>query len=255
MKDAHFLIDTHTHINHGHPQDSNETADYTARLEYLQKMNRAANIGLMFASTFASVISTEPIEEENEYMYRLSREVEELYQWVVIDPRNKNTFRQADRMLQSDKCVGIKLHPAYHKYRMADYEDEMFSFADEHKAILLIHNEVSSVQYLRFADKHPDVTFIMAHLGSVPDVEAMERSQFGNVWTDTSGVGGTKNRILEYAIEHVGSDRILFGTDTYAAGFERGRVDYALISEEDKANIFYRNAQRLFGRILEKNKK
>ena len=48
----------------------------------------------------------------------------------------------------------------------------------------------------------------------------------------------------------VGFERILFGTDTYAAGFQRGRIEYALIPDEDKANILRNNALRLFGSKL-----
>ena len=56
-----------------------------------------------------------------------------------------------------------------------------------------------------------------------------------------------KNRVVEYAVSQIGSDRILFGTDSYAAGAQRGRIEYALISDRDKENIFVNNAKELFG--------
>ncbi len=51
----------------------------------------------------------------------------------------------------------------------------------------------------------------------------------------------------------MGSERILFGTDTYAAGFQRGRIEYAQISDADKENILVNNAVRLFGHLIERN--
>ena len=56
-----------------------------------------------------------------------------------------------------------------------------------------------------------------------------------------------RNKLIEYAVSQIGSDRILFGTDTYSAGAQRGRIEYALISEQDKENILLNNAKRLFG--------
>jgi len=72
-------------------------------------------------------------------------------------------------------------------------------------------------------------------------------ARHGNVWTDTSGIASSKNALLEYAVGRIGSERILFGTDTYSPGFQRGRVDYALIDEADKRNILRHNALKLFG--------
>lgn len=245
-----IAIDSHTHINHGSEFDSAPNSKlYTATLENLMKINKVAGVEKMLCSTFASVISNEVVEKENEYMLNLVENVENLYQWVVIDPQNENTFKQGDKMLQSKKCVGIKLHPPYHKYSIFEYEDKLFSYASEHKTNVLIHPETDADYILPIADKYPDVTFIMAHMGSYGEesyANAIEFSKYGNVYTDTSGFASSKNLCIEYVVERVGSERILFGTDTYATGFQRGRIEYALISEQDKINILKNNAERLF---------
>jgi hypothetical protein len=82
---------------------------------------------------------------------------------------------------------------------------------------------------------------------NVTYANAIEFAEHGNVYTDTSGNASSKNHVIEYMVERVGSERILFGTDTYAAGFQRGRIEYALIPDEDKCNILRYNAERLFG--------
>ena len=90
-------IDMHTHINTGSKFDSSSNSLlYDASLEYLMKMNEAAGIEKMFCSTFSSVLSCEEVEKENEFLYELSQKTDCLYQWVVIDPRNDNTFLQAE---------------------------------------------------------------------------------------------------------------------------------------------------------------
>lgn len=43
----------------------------------------------------------------------------------------------------------------------------------------------------------------------------------GNVYTDTSGIASSRNKIIEYAVNRIGSEKILFGTDTYSAAFRQ----------------------------------
>src|SRR5947199_5566979 len=44
-----------------------------------------------------------------------------LLQYVVIDPRELETYRQAEEMLQGPKCVGIKIHPEEHVYPINEF--------------------------------------------------------------------------------------------------------------------------------------
>ncbi len=242
-------IDIHSHFNHGVVGDT--TTDETRRvdIEHLEKVQKAANIEMAFCSTFSSVLITNRIAQENDYLFEYAQSIDWLWQWVVIDPRIEKTFEQARKMLKHGKCVGIKLHPLCHKYSLEEYADKLFSFASEFGAIVQIHPEKPADYIVPIADKYPDVKFIMAHLGDVNYVNAIEWARHGNVYTDTSGIASSKNNMVEYAVERVGSERILFGTDTYAAGFQRGRIEYALITDKDKENILRNNAIRLFGEL------
>ncbi len=187
-----FAIDTHTHINHGSKFDSSpDDVLYDASLEYLQRLNKETNISKMFCSTFSSVLTTEETEKENEYMFELSKKVENLYQWVVIDPRNERTFIQADKMLNYGKCVGIKLHPGYHKYELEEFGDKIFDFASNYDAIVLIHPEKDADYILLMADRYKNVTFIMAHMGSYGQESYANAIQFAknsNVYTRCVGI-------------------------------------------------------------------
>ncbi len=243
-------IDTHVHFFH-YEQPVNEMQDST--LDGLWKIAQAANIDKMFHSTMESVTKTEGVEAENDYLWNLSQELDFLYQWVVIDPRNENTFLQAKKMLDSGKCVGIKLHPTNHKYTLAEYGDKIFSFASDFGAICQLHPEENATWILPHADKYPDVTFIVAHMGSWYGrayADAIEQAKHGNVYADTSGMASISNMAVEYTVERVGSEKILFGTDGYDPGFQRGRIEYARIPDRDKENILRKNAERLFAKFL-----
>ena len=243
-------IDLHSHINHGTPYDSlsNEANIYKAEYDFLCTMYDRANIEKAVFSTFAAVLHTEPIIEENEYLHKLVLQNERAYQWVVVDPRQKETFEQADRMLDSKKVLGLKIMPGMHGYDIMEYGDSLFSFAAERKTTILIHPTARAADECSFADKYPETKLILAHLEGEGHVCFIRGAKNGNIYTDTSGGASVNNNSVEYAVSEVGSSHIFFGTDTYASGFQRGRIEYAGISDEDKINILRNNALRVFAR-------
>ena len=241
-------IDIHSHFNHGSPFDCRETEEHLRSFEFLRSVYQKAGIKSVGFSSYASVLKhCECIIEENEYMHRLAKNEDWIYQWVVVDPRQKETYRQAEIMLPHPKVLGIKIHPSYHGYDIMEHGDELFGFANEHEAVVLMHPQHVSEMPL-FADKYPDMKLIIAHLGSMEQIKAITSARHGNIYTDTSAGGLGLNNILEAAVKYAGSEKILFGTDTYAYSYEFARVAFAELSFEDKENIFWRNAVRLFGK-------
>src|SRR5690606_33918477 len=88
--------------------------------------------------------------------------------YVVIDPLRRETFTQAERMLQQTECVGVKIHPEEHCYPIREHGRVLFEFAQKHKATILAHSgEENSLpeDFVSFADDFPDVKLILAHLG------------------------------------------------------------------------------------------
>ena len=97
-----------------------------------------------------------------------------------------------------------------------------------------------------YADKYPNMTLILAHLCSEEHVDVIQNAKNGNVYTDTSGSASYLNNVLEYAVDRIGSEKILFGSDNYSLEFQFGRVALSRISFADKENILYKNARNLF---------
>ena len=61
--------------------------------------------------------------------------------------------------------------------------------------------------------------------------------------------GGTgKSGEVEYTVNQLGADRVVFGTDLSEVSFAvpYGRLVEAKISDEDKAKILYRNTMKLY---------
>lgn len=180
-----------------------------------------------------------------------------LLQYVVLDPRRKETFDQADEMLRSPRCVGIKIHPEEHGYPVAEFGRPMFEFAAQRRAIVLSHSSEQNslaADLVRFADEFPEMRLILAHIGCGWDgdpthqVRAIQSSRAGNVYADTSSARSIMPNLIEWAVGEIGAERVLFGTDAplYHTSMQRIRIDHADISDQEKRLILRENALALF---------
>lgn len=243
---AHSPIDIHSHFNHGSRFDCPEDVSHLRSLDFVESVYQKAGVSAVGMSTFASVLNhVECVFEENLYLHKLIDEKDWIYQWVVIDPRQKKTYEQAEKMLSHPKVLGIKIQSFEQKYDIREYADALFSFANEHKTVVLMHPHYIS-QMPSFVDHYPDMKLIIAHIASKEHVDAIASAKHGNVYTDTSGGASARNNIIEYAVSRVGSEKILFGTDTYSFAFQFGRIALSDLSLRDKENILWKNAMTLF---------
>ena len=249
------FIDIHSHFDHGVEGDAAYIRDpkkKNVQLAYLSDLLlQYDDVGIEVGafSTYSSVLSNVRIPEENEYMKEISEKNGRVYQWAVIQPEIAATFRQAEEMLKSSRCLGIKIHPACHGYKTVDHAEKLFSFANKHKAVMLMHPD-DILKMPEIADCYPDMKPIIAHLGGEDHVSAVKNSKVGNIYVDTSGGSSNLNNVIEYAVSTVGAEKILFGTDTYSSAFQVGRIAFARISDEDKRLILRDNAIKLFPRAF-----
>ena len=245
-------IDIHSHFNHGVEGDSQNPSfkgTHQSALDFLKSEYDRFCIKEVAFSTYSSVLSSSRVAEENEYMRQLAAENDWIYQWVVIHPLQKETYAQADEMLREKKCLGIKIHPYFHKYDISEYADDIFSFANERGATVKMH-PAKMEEMAGFANKYPNMKLIIAHLSEEAHIDAIKDAKHGNIYTDTSGSLSALNNVIEYACEQVGADKILFGTDTYSPAFQYSRVALARISHEEKEKILFKNAIEMFPRAF-----
>jgi predicted TIM-barrel fold metal-dependent hydrolase len=178
--------------------------------------------------------------------------------WTIVDPRVPESYEQSDELLDHSGCVGIKIHPHAHGYEIREHGPALFAFAAERDAVVLAHSgDIGSYpeDFVAFVDRYPNIQLILAHLGNSDDgsisrqVEAIERARNGNLWVDTSSSRSMFAGLIEWAVERIGYERILFGSDTplYWAGAQKGRIETAEIDEAAKLAILWNNAAGLLG--------
>jgi hypothetical protein len=225
---------------------------------------RRANIRLTIVSPLEALLprGRGDAVAGNRQAAQLVNETPGLLQYVVINPRQPETYRQAEEMLQRPKCVGIKVHPEEHVYPIREFGAAIFEFAAWHRAVVLSHssdqNSLGS-DLVQFANQFPEVRLILAHIGCGWDgdythqVRAVQQSQHGNVFADTSSARSITPGLIEWAVREVGANRVLFGSDTplYHVSMQRTRIDHADLTDAEKQQILYANAERIFGRKLE----
>jgi uncharacterized protein len=100
----------------------------------------------------------------------------------------------------------------------------------------------------RLAQRHPDVAFILAHIGGGGDWRhtlAVVRPH-RNVYLDLSG-SGVDGGQLERCLETVGAERLVWGTDiTMETGWAKLRYLERLLTPADMDLVAWRNAARIF---------
>jgi predicted TIM-barrel fold metal-dependent hydrolase len=97
-----------------------------------------------------------------------------------------------------------------------------------------------------FARRNPDVKVIMAHLTGIGFRGVLEVKDLPNLYVDTSG-GWPEEGLVEFAVEHLGADRLLYGSDLPVRenAITIGRILGAQISAADRRKIFFGNTARL----------
>jgi len=254
-------IDVHGHYGICHSQKWPLTNKLmTGSPSVVTQRARKANIGLTVVSPLAALLTSggqADVPAANLDCARVVRRYRSLRQWVVVHPLVSRTFDQAREMLSENRCVGIKIHPEVHGYPIRKHGRRLLEFAQRNRAVVITHSGQERslpADFVRLANDFPDVPLILGHLGYGFDtdvahqVRAIQKSRHGNMYVDTSSSVSVFSNLIEWAVREIGSERILFGTDTpvYFAPMQRARIDAADIPAAAKRRILRDNAVALF---------
>ena len=171
--------------------------------------------------------------------------------FVMVNPLSEGPFTVLDRAVRGHGFRGLALFPSMFGFALNDERVRaMLEFADRHKLFVFVHCGVLKVGFRaklnlpaafdltlsnplalrKPAAQFPNVRFIVPHLGSGMFRELLMLADSApNVYADTSGIGAwgkyldghpTEAQVLRNAVEVMGADRLLFGTDS--SWFPRG---------------------------------
>jgi predicted TIM-barrel fold metal-dependent hydrolase len=260
------LIDAHAHFFHAGCGRSDWREVNAARFRAGEQMGITCHVASVLGTYgFGSPTyfpSPADVTVGNDAMLAMRKEHGDLVQMLVtVNPNHtSHSLDEIERCVDRG-AVGIKLLAS----RRADDPllDPICALAAKRRLPVLHHiwqhrrrewpnQEISDgVDLSRLAQRHPKVTFILAHIGGGGDYNHTFAAirDVKNIVADTSG-SGVDRGMLDEAVAALGSQRLLWGCDlTMETGLAKLRAleNTGLSSEEDVKDIRWRNATRVFG--------
>lgn len=203
--------------------------------------------------------SQEVTEVNREVASFVREEPEKIGGYVYISPEHDNATDVLKRGIEeqglsgakfwiSSLCDDVCVNPVAEK--IIDYGVPLLIHAF-HKSNGQYPNESVGYNVAVLARRYPELKIIMAHMGGncyngIPAIRDCP-----NVWVDYSD-SLFRGDELTYAIEVIGADRILHGSDMPPGSYlvNLGQVLEANMSKENRDKILYKNALQVFNRSL-----
>ena len=258
------LIDAHAHFYHARCgradwQDVND-ARFRAGEQIGITYHVASILGTFGFSSPTYFPSPPDVTEGNDAMLALcAREPDRVRMFVTVNPNyTDHAVAEIERCVARG-AIGVKLLAS----RRADDPllDPVACAAARHGLPVLHHiwqhrrrewpsQEISDgTDLARLAQRHSDVSFILAHIGGGGDYMHTFPAivDTPNIYPDLSG-SGVDRGMLDAAVSSLGASRLLWGSDlTMCTGLAKLRaLDVLGLSADDIANIRWRNAARIF---------
>ncbi len=258
-----MLIDVHAHFYH----DRAPRADWRERNASRLAAGEVIGITVHVASILGSWGSTSPIycpspadvTAGNDALLALQREhPARIRGYACVNPNYTEHARAEIERCLGAGMIGIKLAAS----RRADDPllDPIADLAHRHGVPVLQHvwqhrrrdwpgQEASdAVELCALAARHPEVAFILAHIGGGGDwlhsLHALRDAP--NVYVDLSG-SGVDAGMLEACVAAAGVSRLLWGTDlTMDTGWAKLRRLETLLNKDELALVRWKNATRIF---------
>lgn len=232
--------------------------------DHLVECGEALGITELWCSSIVSggeLASPEEVRSHNDtILAAMKRHPKRIRGWCFIIPGHfRESLDEIDRCLDAG-MMGIKL---YNQYWLSDpavfptiersidrkvpiLEHAGYPVA-EHKARQphISHGK----HFTEASEKYPEAMLIHAHIAGGGDWEHTVREMRNaspNVFIDVSG-SNLDDGAIEFAVEEMGAERVIFGTDGTMAGAV-GRVLDADITEEQKDQIFWSNMERVLAK-------
>lgn len=193
------------------------------------------------------------IPKGNEHVYDLKTVASNrVIQFIWITTRMKNKTEYLDSKFADWKFHGVKLHQCWENFSV-DFEffNEVAVWTENHDLPLFIHlySDSEVTKLINYKRNHPRLKLIVAHLFGL-ELFIQDNFKDDNLYFDTSTIQLISNNRLIKAIDFVGVERILFGTDTPYGAKDNikkniNRIKELDISSDAKNLILGLNMKRL----------
>lgn len=188
------------------------------------------------------------IEGNREVFKAMEKYPSRIFGYAYINPwYGEEALEELETCITKFKMIGLKLHPDYSDCPVNSPEAlKIIEGAVRLKVPILIHSYDGGLQVKDVADRFPDATIIMAHMGGLWRRSLHVAKKYGNIVAETCSSVFDIGMIEEF-VKVIGAERVVFGTDAplLDAGCMMAKVKASKISEEDKKLILGGNMERI----------
>lgn len=246
------IIDVHVHHNWTDPQE-----DPSPIIQRDSEYAAANGIDRIVLLSLVRDAPPSVARQRNDLTLGLMRRAPDLYFGAMyLEPRFDPGFiREEMRRCAEAGFIGVKMHVS------ADAtdprQDVLAETAAELDIPLMFHcwykvtgklpGESEPCDIANLARRHPETKIVMFHLPGTRHRGVLDIEDLPNVSVDTSGSWPGPTGLVEYAVRHLGPDRVMYGSDYPGRDFsvQTGRVLGADLSDEVKEKILRHNAIRI----------
>jgi len=153
----------------------------------------------------------------NEFVYSMANKLpDKIIQIYWIDPRKPDVMTKFGNDYKKWHFKGVKLHQVCTPFKTNGVEiNNIADFCQEERLPLFIHlwSNKDAIELMDVARRYPKVDFILLHLIGL-EVVAEQAEYISNIHFEISPFSYIKESRLEYAIDRLGADHIVLGSDT-----------------------------------------
>lgn len=250
LKDE-LVIDCHSHLGPALYQEIPD-ADAAGLVSHMD------DIGMDVACVSSCVAMVSDWKAGNEEAVAAVRDWPgRFFGYTFYNPRYEQEMADELERCLAAGMLGLKMHPSFHGTSAdAPSYELIYRFAHEHRLPLLCHfgpgPQTDFAQYAPAVERYRDAVFILAH--SLPGRDRVDKAveHFGerdNVFYCLANA--FEPGVIRHAIEKLGAERLLFGTDGCWGSMPRrlGLVALAPIDDAPKRLILGGNMQRIIRAI------
>jgi predicted TIM-barrel fold metal-dependent hydrolase len=156
-------------------------------------------------------------QDGNEFVYSLAKEQpDRIIQIYWLNPRKPDFITKLKKDLERWHFRGIKLHQVCTPFKSDGMEiNDIARVCGERRLPLFIHlwSDRDVLKLLNLAKNYPRTDFILLHLIGLEAV-AEQVKYTRNIYYEISPFSYIKESRLKYAIDNLGADRVILGSDT-----------------------------------------
>jgi len=215
------------------------------RILYCSTVHRSGRVSFLSRS---AAIYPEPDNDAVEQT--LLAQPDKFVGWLFLNPRAKVPVEEAERRFRYPWWIGVKAHPFWHRYPVAELDD-VAALCQERGKPMLVHLGAGAHRgdFRRLPERFPRLNVIYAHAG-IP--------WYGTLWDDAvrreNVFVDLSSPYLDKALRHralraLGASRCLYGSDgPYGYPARDGGYDHgAILRQIEQAGLSSADLDRVLG--------